>query len=105
MTLLADMQSDLDAIYTTDEFAEEITLNGVAGVLAIVSDLEEASEQSIQIETVGLFISVRVSEVPTVNRNAVAIVRGVSYRVQGQPLNDRLEWQLELRKDLVAVSV
>lgn len=106
MTLLADMQSDLDAIYTTDEFAEQITLNGVEGVLALVADLEEASEQPIQIETVGLSVSVRVNEVPSVSRGHVAVVRGVSYRVQGQPQNDRLEWQLELRKDLVAaVSV
>jgi hypothetical protein len=103
MTFLADMQSDLDAIYEADEFAEDITLGGVAGIRAIVNDPQETSEQTPRIDTVGLSISVRVSEVVSVARSTVAIVRGVSYLVQGHPQSDRLEWQLELRQQMVSL--
>jgi hypothetical protein len=105
MSLLTDMQSDLDAIYTTDEFAEEITFNGVSGVLAMVGDLDDDSEQSPSIETTSLTINLRVSEVASVTRGQVAVIRGVSYLVIGQPLNDRLEWSVELAPYLAAVNV
>jgi hypothetical protein len=104
MTLLTDMQSDLDAIYTIDEFAEAITFNGTE-VLALVGDLDEDSEQSPSIETTSVNISLRVSEVTSVARGQVAVIRGVTYQVIGNPQNDRLEWTVEMMPKLSAVSV
>jgi len=102
MTLFTDMKSDLDAIYTTDEFAETITLDGVE-VLAIVGEPAETSEQAVAISNVELTASVRVSEAASVSNRSVAVVRGTTYRVLGDPLNDRLEWQLNLAREMVTL--
>ncbi|MCK4620719.1 MAG: hypothetical protein KAT62_00750 [Desulfuromonadales bacterium] len=102
MTLREQMQSDLDAIYTSDEFAELIMLAG-ATVTAIIGIPEETSEQSIAVRNVALTLSVRVSEVPVVNRGAVAVIGGATYRVLGDPLNDGLEWNLDLAQEMVTL--
>ena len=102
MTLREQMLSDLDAIYTTDEFAELITLASVT-VTAIIGIPEETSEQSLPVRNVALRLSVRVSEVAAVARNAVAVVGGTTYRVLGDPLHDGLEWNLDLAQEMVTL--
>lgn len=102
MTLFADMQSDLNAIYTTDEFGELITLGGVE-VVAILGQPEETSEQSLRVRNVELLATVRVSEVASVQNRTVAVVKGTTYRVLGDPLNDGLEWHLQLAQEMVSL--
>lgn len=102
MTMFAQMQTDLDALYSLEEFAELITLAGVE-VTAFVDTPAETSEQSLAIRNVSLSVSVRVSEVPSVVRGAVAVVRGITYRVLGDPQSDRLEWQLNLAQEMVSL--
>lgn len=102
MTLLTDMQSDLDAIYNTDEFAELITLDGVE-VTGIVGIPDEISEQSIAVRNVALTLSVRVSEVASVGNRMLAVVGGKTYRVLGDPVSDGLEWNLNLAQEMVSL--
>jgi len=102
MTFREQQQSDLDAIYTTDEFGEEITLGG-STVTAIVGEPDETTEQSLAVRGVGLTISVRVSEVPTVSRGVAVVVRGSTYRVLGDPQSDTLEWHLDLAQEMVTL--
>jgi len=102
VTFAEQQQADLDAIYSTEEFAELITLDGVE-VTALVGTPDATSERNLPIENVSLTASVRVSEVPSIARQASAVVRGVTYRVVGNPLNDTLEWQLNLSREMVTL--
>ncbi len=102
MTFLEQQQSDLDAIYTTDEFAEEITLGGVT-VIGLVGELDPTTEQFPSVRGVSLMVSVRVSEAPVVKRGDAVAVRGSTYRVLGDPQNDRLEWNLDLAQEMVSL--
>lgn len=102
MTFLEQQREDLDAIYSTDEFAEMITLRGV-DVTALVGVPEETSEQYPNIQNVALTVSVRVSEVVAVRRGDAAVVRGTTYRVLGDPQSDRLEWYLDLEQEMVTL--
>ena len=102
MTFLEQQQSDLDAIYTVEEFAEEIILNGVT-VLAIVGVPGQTSEQFPAIRGVSLMVDVRVSEVLAVKPGAPVIVRGDTYRVLGDPQHDRFEWHLDLAQEMVTL--
>ena len=100
MTFLEQQQEDLNAIYSTDEFAEMITLGGVE-VTALVGLPEGTSEQYPVIKNVVLTVSVRTSEVLAVKRGDAAVVRGSTYRVLGDPQSDRLEWNLDLVQEMV----
>ncbi len=102
MTFMEQQQEDLDAIYTADEFAEVITLNGVA-VLAMVSDPTETTEQFPAVRGVSLTVTVRVSEVMVVKQGDAVVVRGSTYRVLGDPQSDRLEWNLDLAQEMVSL--
>lgn len=102
MTFMEQQQEDLDTIYTADEFAEVITLNGVT-VLAMVSDLTGTTEQFPAIRGVSLTVTVRVSEVIAVKQGDAVVVRGSTYRVLGDPQSDRLEWNLNLAQEMVSL--
>jgi len=103
MPLIDQISADLDAVfYNTDEFAETITLNGVT-VSALVGDIDNTTEQSLNVHGAELSCCVRVSEVASVVNGQSAIVRGVNYRVIGDPVQDRLEWSFMLGKNLVSL--
>ena len=102
MTFMEQQQKDLDAIYSTDEFAEEITLAGVT-VIGLVGELNPTAEQFPAVRNVSLMVSVRVSEVTAVKRGDAVVVRGTTYRVLGDPQSDRLEWNLDLNQEMVTL--
>ena len=102
MTFLEQQQDDLDAMYCTDEFAEEIILNGVT-VIGLVGGLNPSQEQFPAVRGVSLMVSVRVSEVMAVKRGDAVVVRGTTYRVLGDPQSDRLEWNLDLAQEMVTL--
>jgi len=101
--MIESMQEDLDTtMYNTDDFAELITLNGVT-VTALVGDIGNTTEQSLNVRGAELSCCVRVSEVESVVNGQSAVVRGVSYRVVGEPMADRLEWSFMLARDMVSL--
>ncbi len=102
MTFMEQQQADLDAIYSTEEFAEEIILNDVT-VLGLVGELNPSQEQFPAVRGVSLMVSVRVSEVMAVKRGDAVVVRGTTYRVLGDPQSDRLEWNLDLAQEMVTL--
>ena len=104
MNFLDQMRADLDAIYTNGEFAEEITHNGTT-VLAMVGDAAGNTEQYPAVRGASLSLSVRVSEVAEVANGDAMVVRGSTYKVIGDPTNDRLEWSVNLALNKVVVSL
>ena len=102
MTFMEQLQDDLDAIYSTDEFAEEVSLDGVT-VIGLVGEPNETTEQFPSIRGVSLTVNLRVSEVLAIKPGAAVIVRGITYRVLGDPQHDRLEWHLDLAQEMVSL--
>ena len=102
MTFMEQQQEDLDAIYTADEFAETVVVNG-ASVIGMVGFLDPTTEQSLNIRGLSITVSVRINEVSIVKRGDPVVVRGLTYRVLGDPQNDRLEWFLDLAQELVTL--
>ena len=102
MTFNDMLQSDLDAIYTANEFDQEITINGIP-VRAMVSAPSPTTEQYPAIANVALFATVRVSEVAAVEHGDTAVANGVTYVVVGEPINNGLEWVFELDRHMVSV--
>jgi len=102
MTFMEQQQADLDAIYSTEEFAETVVVNG-ASVIGMVGFLDPTTEQPLNIRGLSITVSVRVSEVSIVKRGDPVVVRGLTYRVLGDPQNDRLEWFLDLAQELVTL--
>ena len=102
MTFMEQQQVDLDAIYSTEEFAEAVVVNG-ASVIGMVGFPDPTTEQPLNIRGLSITVSVRVSEVSIVKRGDPVVVRGLTYRVLGDPQNDRLEWFLDLAQELVTL--
>jgi hypothetical protein len=102
VTLPEQIRADLDAAYSLDEFAESVTLNGTP-VTALIGVPDETSEQQPAVSNVGLTVSLRVSEVPTITGGDRLVVRGVTYRVLGYPQHDSYEWSLELEREMVTL--
>ena len=102
MIFLEQLRTDLDAIYSLDEFAEEIVINGVT-VTGLIGEMNPTEEQFPAVRGTSLIASVRVSEVPSINPGDAVVVRGVNYRILGDPQSDRLEWNLDLAQEMVTL--
>lgn len=98
MSFKEQMQADLDALFTANEFDEEITVNGVI-VRAFVGMPNPMIDNMVS--NIALMVDVRKSEVPTVAIGSSVIVDAVYYRVAADPQSGSLTWSLELEQDLV----
>ena len=98
MNFTEQMQADLDAIFTADEFDQEVTVNGVV-VRGLVGSPGPLTDNMVS--NTALTVEVRKSEVSTVAAGDSVIVDDIHYRVAVDPQSGSLTWSLELERDLV----
>jgi hypothetical protein len=101
MTFRDMMQADLDAIFTADEFEQQITYNG-ATVRALVGAADSFEDN--RVNNYGMSITVRKTEVPTPAAGDSVVIDGTSYRVAEDPAPQHdLVWDVPLERNLVTL--
>jgi hypothetical protein len=94
------LQADLDAIFTADEFEQQITYNG-AVVRAMVDSGDRFDDN--RVSNYSMSITVRKTEVAVPREGDSVVIDGVTYRVAEDPTPADMLWTLPLERNLVTL--
>lgn len=104
MTLAADMITDLETFYETDDFAVSATLT-VGAVVSTIGVIFSAPFRGLnpasgEIESTAPEARCKTSDVSSAVHGSTLVIGGTTYKVIGkQPTEDNLETILVLSKD------